>query len=66
MCWIRASSLVSMGFAALYGGLMVTLGVAPTFAEGAIVSWDFSLTWRVGILGIGLLATWQAWRRLGR
>ena len=55
-----------MGFAALYGGLMVTLGVAPTFAEGAIVSWDFSLTWRVGILGIGLLATWQAWRRLGR
>lgn len=60
----KAGCLVSMGFAVLYGGLMVALGVAPMFAEGAAERWGFSLTWRAGGLVIGFLATWRAWRWL--
>lgn len=50
--------LVSMGFAVAYGGLMVTIGAG----EGL----DFSLTWRVGGLVAGFLATWRAWLCLRR
>lgn len=65
--WLtRAGCLVSMGFAVSYGGLMVAIGVAPVFAIGVVEGWDFSLTWRIGSLSIGLLATWRGWRWLGR
>ena len=62
----RAGCLVSMGFAVAYGGLMVAIGVAPVFANGAVDGWDFSLTWRLGGLVIGFPATWCAWRWLKR
>ena len=60
----RAGCLVSMGFAVAYGGLMMAIAVAPVFVDGVVEGWDFSLTWRVGILVVGLLATWRAWRWL--
>ena len=62
----RAGCLVSMGFAVAYGGLMMAIAVAPVFVDGVAAGWDFSLTWRVGILVVGLLATWRAWRWLRR
>ena len=62
----RAGCLVSMGFAVAYGGLMMAVAVAPVFVDGVVEGWDFSLTWRVGILVVGLLATWRAWCWLRR
>ena len=53
-----------MGFAVAYGGLMVAVGVAPVLGSGVVESWVFSLTWRVGSLVIGFLASWRAWRWL--
>ena len=51
--WLtRVGCLASMGFAVAYGGLMATIGAG----EGL----DFSLTWRVGGLVVGFLATWRA------
>ena len=65
--WLtRVGCLVSMGFAVAYGGLMMAIAVAPVFVDGVVEGWDFSLTWRVGILVVGLLATWRAWRWLRR
>ena len=60
----RAGCIVSMGFSVAYGGLMVAVGVTPLFGYGVVEGWDFSLTWRVGGLIIGFLATWHAWRWL--
>ena len=54
----RVGCLVSMCFAVVYGGLIVTIGMG----EGL----DFSLTWRVGGLVVGFLATWRAWLWLRR
>ena len=62
----RAGCLVSMGFAVVYVGLMVAIGIMPVLVNGAVEGWDISLTWRVGSLIIGLLATWRAWRWLRR
>ncbi len=65
--WLtRAGCLVSMGFAVAYDGLMMATAMAPVFVDGVVEGWDFSLTWRVGILVVGLLATWRAWRWLRR
>ena len=60
----RVGCLVSMGFTVAYCGLMVGIAMAPVFVDGVAEGWDFSLTWRVGSLIIGLLATWRAWRWL--
>ena len=54
----RVGCLVSMGFAVAYGGLMATIGLG----EGL----DFSLTWRVGGLVVGFVATCRAWVWLRR
>ena len=65
--WLtRAGCVLSMGFAVAYGGLMLAIGVPSVFLDGVVEGWDFSLTWRFGILIIGLLATWRAWRWLRR
>ena len=58
--------LVSLGFAVAYGGLMMVVGLAPTFADGAAETIDFSLSWRAWVLVVGVLATWRAWRWLRR
>lgn len=60
----RAGCVVSMGFAVAYGGLMVAVGVAPELGNGVVESRVFYLTWRVGSLVIGFLASWRAWRWL--
>ncbi len=57
----RAGCLVSVGFAVVYGGLMLVIAVAPAFADGAAETIDFSLSWRAGVLVVALLATWWAW-----
>lgn len=62
----RVGCLVSTGFAVVYGGLMMVIAVAPTFADGAVETIDFSLSWRAGVLAVGVLATWRAWRWLRR
>ena len=60
----RAGCVVSMIFAVAYGGLMAMITVAPVFADGAAETLDLSLSWRMGGLIIGFLATWRAWRCL--
>ncbi len=62
----RAGCLVSMGFAVAYGGLMTVIAVAPAFADGAAETIDLSLCWRAGVLVVGFLAKWRAWRWLRR
>ena len=65
--WVtRAGCLVSMGFAVVYGGLMAVIAVAPAFADGAAEILDLSLSWRAGVLAVGVVATWRAWRWLRR
>ncbi len=55
--------LVSMGFAIVYGGLMMVIGLAPTLVDGAAEAFDLSLSWRAGGLAVGGLATWRWLRR---
>ena len=55
-----------MGFAVAYCGLMVAIAVVPAFSDGVAQGLDPSLIWRVGILVLGLLATWQSWQWLRR
>lgn len=57
----KAGCVVSMIFAVAYAGLMGVIAVALAFAAGAAETLDFSLSWRVGGLVIGFLATWRAW-----
>ena len=54
--------LVSMVLAVGYGGLMMVIATAPTFADGAAKTFDLSLLWRAGVLAAGFVATWLAWR----
>ena len=49
--------LVSLGFAVVYGGLMMVVGLVPTLADGSDETIDFSLSWRAGVLVVGVLAT---------
>ena len=62
----RGGCLMSMVFSVVYGGLMLEVGVTPMFAEGTVETFDLSLIWRVGVLVVGFLATWRAWRWLRR
>ena len=62
----KVGCLVSMCFAVAYGDLMLVIGVTSVFDNSEAAGGDFSLTWRVGSLVVGLLATWRAWRWLGR
>ena len=62
----RAGCVVSMVFTVAYGGLMLLIGVAPPFADGAAETFGISLPWRVGAFVVGFLATWRSWRWLRR
>lgn len=57
----RGGCVVSMFFAAVYGVLMVVIGIVPEFADGADVSLDFSLLWRAVVLAAGFWFTWRGW-----
>ena len=56
----RAGCVVSMIFTVAYGGLMAVIAVAPVFADGAAETLDISLSWRMGVLVLGFLATGRA------
>ena len=58
--------LVSMIFAVGYGGLMVVIATAPTFADGAGETFDQWLLWRAVVLAVGFGATWRAWKWMRR
>ena len=65
--WLtRAGCVASMGFALVYAGLMVAVGMPWLFWEDVDGTWEPFLLWRVAVLLFGLWATWRAWRWLRR